>query len=444
MLQGGGGLPLVGETLSFLRDPISFVRVRVHRYGTLFRSNILACPTVFACSYETVMDVLVPRVPCTINAASTYNEFLAQLYPPKNILLLEADSELRAALLQKFGDAVQQPKLNSYRPLVQRLTADSVQSLLDQCTNDGTVSVALYPYFKNLCEVIVTSLVLGELSREQLATVRQLCSYHFQAVGAMPVSISVLGKQNAQARALSARDKLLAIINNRIAEQIANVSDSSGEISRNPTLLANLVQAIGGKESSASDRELLSAHLLLLLSNAIPKCLASALTSLFIELSLKEYASESLPALILETLRLHPPLLGGMRRTGESAASIGESEIPKRHRVWYSTLHANRDAQVYSHAHSFRPERWNSLQADVCPFGYGTKHSSKPPLPLSFGAGERACHGRELAWMILMTVAEAITDRLQVVKDMHNTGMEMRHLPVRKPVQDVRVVMRKR
>ena len=44
---GTSGLPLLGETLPFMKDMFGFIRTRTQRHGPVFRSNILGTPTAF-------------------------------------------------------------------------------------------------------------------------------------------------------------------------------------------------------------------------------------------------------------------------------------------------------------------------------------------------------------------------------------------------------------
>ncbi len=43
---GSGGLPVLGETLAFARNPFAFIDERLAKYGPIFRSNILFKNTV--------------------------------------------------------------------------------------------------------------------------------------------------------------------------------------------------------------------------------------------------------------------------------------------------------------------------------------------------------------------------------------------------------------
>jgi hypothetical protein len=44
---GTSGLPLLGETLPFMKDMFGFIHARTQRHGPVFRSHILGTPTAF-------------------------------------------------------------------------------------------------------------------------------------------------------------------------------------------------------------------------------------------------------------------------------------------------------------------------------------------------------------------------------------------------------------
>jgi retinoid hydroxylase len=60
---GSLGLPLIGETLSFLIDP-NFARKRQQQYGSVFKSNILGRPAVIFCGPEANEFVLSSHADC--------------------------------------------------------------------------------------------------------------------------------------------------------------------------------------------------------------------------------------------------------------------------------------------------------------------------------------------------------------------------------------------
>ncbi|MEN8447564.1 MAG: cytochrome P450, partial [Cyanobacteria bacterium J06555_13] len=60
---GSFGLPVIGETLNFLRDP-NFAIKRQQQYGSLFKTRIIGQPTVFLCGPEANEFVLSSHAEC--------------------------------------------------------------------------------------------------------------------------------------------------------------------------------------------------------------------------------------------------------------------------------------------------------------------------------------------------------------------------------------------
>ena len=137
-------------------------------------------------------------------------------------------------------------------------------------------------------------------------------------------------------------------------------------------------------------------HTLLLLSAAFPKIMASTLCSLFAQSSHTNWDGVDLRCAIVETLRLHHPMLGGMRTTGkQDGMCIARKNVPKRHRVRWSDRHANRDESMLAKADSFVPQRWNGKFQDSR--GYPFANSDMSGMPFWFGSGEQFCPGRFIA-----------------------------------------------
>lgn len=449
-------MPLLGETLSFLRNPLAFVEERVEQHGPVFLSNVLGQLTVFACNRATALDALCAAgTPCgdapsteqsALEAGTAYAEFLGPLFPKPNVLLLKTGSATRERLVQVFSCALEARTAHAYRGVVARVAERHLIALIRSraTSGDGIARVALYATLKPVCERLVSTVVLGEeLGEARAAEVRTLSSSHFAGVVAAPVQLRALGRRTARARALDARERLLVLIAERVAEVRAR-----------PTLLAPscildaLVSAADelNADPSIDVDSLLGEHVLLLLSAAVSKSIASALCSLFAEMSaarMEQPREIDVRSALVETLRLHPPLLGGMRVTVEQKeARIGGLNVPPRHRVWWSARHANRDKTVYNQPDEFQPARWTqSVPQARCPFASVRSGNEEPSTPLTFGAGERMCPGRFVAWAILEEVAQAVVREFDVLGRKRKDG-EMRYLPVCRPVDDIVVEFR--
>lgn len=415
MLRGASGLPLLGETLSFVRDPLRFVDDHVATYGDMFVSNVLGKSTVFACSYKSAHDVLADTA--ALNAGAAYAEFLSALYPTPNVLLADTHSDARARLANMFGAALSEEKSNMYRPLLSRLVQQQIVSL-QAAAKDGVVTIQLYTTFKPICERLVVALVLGDrLDDATLTEVRQLASLHFAGVVAAPLSVRALGRRSARARALDSRKRLLNIISTTI---------DNARVRPSTSVLDSLL-------STAQDDELLGEHLLLLISPVISKCIASVLSSLLLELSTSPCADIDIRAALVETLRMYPPLLGGMR-SARTSATIAHVKVPSRHRVWWSARHANRDETIYDQPNDFHPKRWQLPSG--CPFAKLSTIQT-PQLPLTFGTGSLLCPGRYVAWIAMEELATAVLQNFDVIQHYQRPPAEMRYIPVCRTVDDI-------
>lgn len=59
---GSGGFPLLGETLSFLRDPYAFVRTRNRRHGPIFRTHLFGRNTAVLVGAESATRFIDPAL----------------------------------------------------------------------------------------------------------------------------------------------------------------------------------------------------------------------------------------------------------------------------------------------------------------------------------------------------------------------------------------------
>ncbi len=424
-LSGDVGLPLVGETLPFVRDPVQFVDSHQERHGPVFVSQIIGAPTVFVCSYAGVRQVLCSS-DAALDAAQAYAEFVDHLFPSPNVLLLPVHSPQRSRLKGLFYSLLSETAADEFRPVVRTLTQPVIDSL------HSSLKLPLYTTFKPLCELIAFAFVLGtQYALEHAGVLSRLATAHFNGIVATPVSLRVMGRRSARARATDAQKHLLGLIQSRI-----NYLRSSND-EKDESMLRKLVDASEGTE----DDEVICNHILLLLSAAIPKTMASTLCSLFAQLSRTNRDGVDLRCTIVETLRLHPPLLGGMRTTGKQEGTcIAGKSVPKRHRVWWSARHANRDESVFARADSFIPLRWNGKLNDShgCPFA----NSDILGMPFSFGSGERFCPGRFVAWAAIDEVATCLLDHFELVNNSSSDVVEMRYVPVCRSVEDIIVALK--
>ena len=397
------------------------------------------------------MDVLFPKpresssMPLPLDAAEAYNEFMAPLYPLPNILLSQDHHPLRASADPLLRELLIE-RLPVYIPVVRRI----IDSQLDQLVKSNQTSLRLYTFFKALTERIVTTIILGPLEESDYVNLRKLCSQHFNGIVAAPVHVEAFGARSARAAAVHAYNELTDILRRRLVDSVGEKGTKSECVL---AIIADRIRQDGVTDEQVNEFGQL---LIVLLSTAVPKALASAISSGIRVMSRKGHThlqqavlqeaesgkTECIDGVIMETLRMFPPLPGGMRHS--NGACIGGLDIPKRWRVWYSALHSNRDEQAYEKAGEFVPERWRGARTESvgCPFARPGEGESVP-IPLSFGAGERHCKGRDVAWAIMRECVLGVLQKYEVRSERDGES-EMRFIPVMRPSGDESVQVRRR
>jgi cytochrome P450 len=110
-------------------------------------------------------------------------------------------------------------------------------------------------------------------------------------------------------------------------------------------------------------------------------------------------------SVLLETLRLYPPIYGLSRRVAEEIA-VGGYRIPRRSRVYMSQYAIHRDPRFWVEPARFDPDRWRDPQLSS-----GVRAAYFP-----FGLGPRRCVGEAFFWIeapiILATLARRWSFRL--------------------------------
>lgn len=434
-LRGASSLYLAAEALLFARDPLGFTSARAAEHGRVFAtyfpsvSRRLSGTTAVASGYEEAVGVLLAQ-PAVLSAATAYAEYLTAYEPGSNLILAsdcEGDASKHATLRARYAACLGADAIAGYMPLIARVVDTHAHELRGAARAEQS-HFAPYGFAKLLFDQLTAVLLLGEdpcVETYVESDTRRWRREHFAALTAAPVHINIAGRKSCLARGVDAREALLGMLRTRIkAARCASASsrdeDSSNALVERPSsVLEYLVRA---DEDGANDEEV--AHHLLMLANAVSsKAPAAVLTYLILELTednaKREKCIESdayLAACLHETLRLHPPLLGGLRRALEPL-SVAGFHIPAGHRVWYSCRHANTDPSTYRQPHEFIPERWMNDESfaptynniSKCPFSFATGRATESSPPhVSFGAGRHRCPGRDLAWAMIMHVAKSL------------------------------------
>lgn len=197
------GLPLVGETWAFLRDPYTFLEERQRRYGDVFRSAVLGRRVVFLAGVggaETFYD------PDLISRSDAHPYTLRAMFGAPNMEMFDGPRHLALKTIAgtAFGDEAIEAYLPDMYALIEARWAELVA---------GGRRVAAIPRLKHLAIEAIWTSVMGRPERAEMDEV----THDYEAVVAGMTSIPIPLPGTAFRRAIDARDRLLDRIRREIA-----------------------------------------------------------------------------------------------------------------------------------------------------------------------------------------------------------------------------------
>ena len=399
---GKMGLPVIGETIGFLRDP-QFARKRQAQYGSLFKTKILGRPTAFFCGPEANEFLLSSHAdsfswrggwPGTFKELLGESLFLQEgaehkrnrrlLMPAFHGKALEGYFEAMSAIAQTYLLKWEQQKDLIWFAELKKFTFE-VASVLLMGTSPGEQLDELSGWFTDLTNGLFTLPIRW---------------------GGMPYG-----------RALKGRDRLLNYIETAIEERRAILADSRA--TQPPTdVLTLLLQTEDEAGNRLSQEEIKVQSLLMLFAGH--ETTTSMLTSMAMAFAqnpqalanaraeqqtlVQQQESEALqtdPLLTLEqtqkmpyldcvikeTERLFPPVGGGFREVIKPVAFNGYS-VPAGWLALYRIEAAHLDERCYSQPAAFDPDRFSPERAEQKRYDYSL---------VAFGGGPRICLGMAFA-----------------------------------------------
>jgi len=390
---GSFGLPLIGDSLKFLRDS-QFAKKRHQQHGPIFKTSIFGQPTVFMCGQEANLFVL-----------SNDNRYFVVSFPPSTKALLGplslalqtgANHQNRRKLLYQ---AFQPRALAGYIGAMENIT----QRYLEKWVKMETMT--WYPELRNYTFDVAGKLLVGIENGSETVLGH---NFEIWSNGLFSIPLDVPWSQFGKAK--KCRKLLLAELEKIIRDR------QQGTPSGNDAL-SLLISARDDEGNSLSLEELKDQVLLLLFAGH--ETLTSAIASFCLllaqhpdvmakvraeqqqfparePLTLEQLKQMTyLEQVLQEVLRLVPPV-GGIFRTVINACEFGGYEIPKGWSVLSEINQTHQDSQLYPEPDRFDPDRFNS------------ERSAKPFSYVPFGGGLRECLGKEFARLEMKLFAAKI------------------------------------
>lgn len=396
---GSFGLPIFGELLEFVSDR-DFIKKRHKKYGNVFKSKLLSKPVIYVTGGEAVKFVL--------SNENTYFE----AFPVGNFKLLLGENslsvqtgEVHQGRRRIISKAFASRKLSSYQDTIQDIT----ENYLHRWNNLDEFSwyFELRNYtFDVACKYLLS---ISQGSKTELGE-----CFRSWSMGLLSI-IPPLPFTKSR-RALNDRKKLLMLIENIINDRVTdkNLYDD---------VLSYLLKVELDNGERLTVEEIKDQIILLLFAGH--ETLTSALSTLCLNLSLNPKILDlcreeqrkctqsnnsmrmdlsSMPYLdkvLLESLRLVPPVLTGFRKIIRTC-NFKNFIFKKDWLIFYNIDLTHYNAEVYSQPKIFDP---NNFDLD------SKKSLSKSSDYIPFGGGMRECIGKDFAMLELKIFASNLISK---------------------------------
>jgi cytochrome P450 len=400
---GSFGLPVIGETISFLRDP-NFGDKRQAQYGSIFKTHIIGRPTVVMVGAEANRFILQTH----------FDHFSWREGWPQNFRELLGESlflqdgathkKNRRLLMPAFHGQALNHYLSTMIAIIERYLER--WSKKDEFT--------LLPEMKQMTFEVASVLLLGSKigDEKQTAILSQKFSELSSGLFALPVKLpwSKYGK------ALKARDFLLQ----HIAEEIVHRKNHPQK-----DALSLLIASQDEEGNSLSEEEIRVQALLMLFAGH--ETTTSMLTSLCMALAQNSQVLQTakleqeklrgegefnleqikkmvyLDQVIKEVERLYPPVAGGFRGVVKPFIYKGYY-VPQGWQVLYRIEKTHRDPNIYFQPERFDPDRFSPERAE---------HKKVDYSLVGFGGGSRFCLGYAFAQLEMKIFASKLLREFQ-------------------------------
>lgn len=389
---GSQGLPWLGHSLPFLKNPLTFMQHQAKQYGLIFRTRLIGRNMIFALGPEANQLILSTHAK-QLNWREGYGPTPARLFGPALVVQDGAEhAHYRSLLTPAFRAEPMDQAIDSI--------AEVVRTQLHQHIDQDRVE--FYDVFKRLAFAVAGRVLLG-IDTEPHTPQLVRWFNQFSAGLFTPFPWSLPG--TTFGRALKARQHIAAYFQGVIDEK-----------RQSPEFNA-LRQLMDGKTPQAAplpDEEIIAQMLLMLFAGH--DTTASLSTWLTYELGTQpdlkakvqaeqdENAGDLslgllrsfryLEACIKEAERKYPPAPTGFRGVMEDLTFQGYN-IPKGWTLIYSPLFTHHMPSLYPNPERFEPERMLAPRQE---------HKQQPYALVGFGGGPRKCIGEHLAGVELKTI----------------------------------------
>lgn len=462
---GSFGLPVIGETLNFLRDP-NFAIKRQQQYGSLFKTRIIGQRTVFLCGPEANEFVLSSHAECFSwrgGWPGTFKELLGQslflqegeehrrnrrlLMPAFHGKALEGYFSTMVSLSEAYLDVWEKQRELVWFSELKKFTFEVASVLLMGTSSDQGAGNAA-----------VGSEVFEKAASLETTSIDELSNWFTDLTNGL-FTLPVRWRGTPYGKALRGRDRLLTYIEQEISARRELLRDlAPAEAPKD--VLTLLLQTEDDEGNRLSDDEIKVQTLLMLFAGH--ETTTSMLTTLLMALAqhpdilAKARAEQTaliaserdsgvghhtnltlaqtqqmpyLEQILKEVERKYPPIAGGFRKVIKPFDFNGY-HVPAGWLALYRIDAAHRDERCFTTPDNFDPDRFGPDRAEQKRFDYSL---------VGFGGGPRICLGMAFAKLEMKIMAAQLLRRYhwQLVADQ---DLSLNPVPTLRPADGLKVV----
>jgi cytochrome P450 len=358
---GRDGMPLLGETLAFAKNPFRFIEERLAQHGRVFRSNVLGRKTVFVAGADAAGRFIDSNV---VMREGSMPPHVQELFGGRSLPLLdgEAHRARKAAVLQAFTRTA----LAAYLPVIQT----SIERYFQQWSSGG--EIGWLDEMKRLAIEVICSTVIGMKPGPEVDRLRR--DYGTLTAGFATLPINIPGTRYH--KALRARDRILDVLRACVRDRRTSPKDDG---------LSRILAAATSSGAPLSDEDAaLEAHHIVIAGYIVYAELAAMVQQLTNHPAVRERLTEEIAAkapdgdgLTLEKLMSMPYLMQVVNEVKRLCpiipAIFGKSKesfvfdgvtIPAGWLVMWALRPSHVGQSVYSDAERFDPDRFSPERAE--------------------------------------------------------------------------------
>lgn len=430
---GPRGLPVVGNTHQWMRDPCAFKERCADRYGRVVNYEIIGMDAYMLTNPEDIERVLVGTGEGFRKHQSS-NEQLSEFLGKG---LVTSEGELWERQREAIQPAFFMDQISDY--------VDSMVGRASDATDrwdDGQRIDVQDEMMRTTLEILVESMFGEDVDLAERGIYDAVDAIH-GPLKPENQPITFLAPDWAPIPFLRRFDRAIDHLDEQIYDIVARRRASDAE---REDLLAMLLSA----EAEMSDEQIRDEMLTFILAGH--ETTALTLTYVFDLLTRHPDAADALRSelddvldsrptfedvfeleyterIVEEAMRLYPPA-HEIRRESVTDVTFGEYRVPAGSLIVLPTWVLHRDDRYWDAPEQFRPERW-SEDADRPEFAY-----------FPFGGGPRRCIGQQFAMLEAQLVLATIASEWTV--DREYDGLELSAAVTLQPKNDVEMTVRRR